>query len=90
MYYDAVRNIPETEIVKSQPIDVGTDLPGGMMLYLQTPSKGLGKIGVFESWGKISSSPYGFLHFEFVANDLNTWETYAPVAAEIMGSVDVM
>ena len=90
MYYDAIRTIPETQIIGSEPIDVGADLPGGMMVYIQTPTDGIGRIGVFESWGKLVSNPYGFLHFEFVANDLNTWETYAPVAADIMGSVDLI
>jgi hypothetical protein len=91
MHYDAVKNLPETEIVGSQPISVGADLPGGMMVYYTTPSDAPGsKIAIFETWGKITSKPFGYLHFKFVANDLNTWETYVPVAAEIMGTVDVI
>lgn len=90
LYYNSIRDIPETEIVGSVPIDVGADLPGGMLVYFQTPNEIFGRVGVFESWGKLASNPYGFLHFEFVVNDLNAWETYAPEAANIMGLVDLV
>jgi hypothetical protein len=91
MYYDAVKNLPGTEIVSSLPVSVGYDLPGGAMAYTTTPDDDPGsKIAVYEAWGKILNKPYGYLHFKFVANDLNLWETYLTEAAEIMDTVDVI